>query len=110
MQKWNGVGLLMDYNRFLNFEEMLTPKVISIIYLLGVIIIVLGALGTMIGSAAIGSYNGGLGMLGVIYGLLFLVCGNVAWRMICELTIVMFKINEHVSSVDKNLIAMKQNP
>lgn len=66
---------------FLYFNEMLTPKVITVVYWLLLIGVVLGGLGAMIA----GQFLAGLG--GIIFGL-------IGVRIWCELLIVLFKMNE----------------
>jgi len=132
----------MDLTKFIKFEAMLTPALISIVYLLGVLLIVLVSLLIMVLSFAPPSYDGSLenpaylprysgssfgtnsldnnymtyksapsfnGMY-IVWGLVFLVFGNVIWRMVCEFIVVLFKINDNISSVNSHFIAMKQNP
>jgi hypothetical protein len=35
-------------------------------------------------------------------GLIFLICGNILWRISCELIIVFFRINNTLSNIDAN--------
>ena len=104
----------MDLNKFIKFEELITPAVITIVYLLGVIVIVLGSLVVMAMSFKSGSSSMFYksepsfdGMM-IVAGLLYLVFGNIIWRMLCEFIVVIFKINEHMSSLDSYFIALKQ--
>jgi len=132
----------MELTKFIKFEALITPALITIVYLLGVVLIVLGSLlimamsfappptydgfrGNCLGSGCSGSTFGTNSLdtnymtyksapsfdgMWIVWGLLYLVFGNVIWRMVCEFIVVVFKINDHISSVDNHFIAMKQNP
>ncbi|MGV8145319.1 MAG: DUF4282 domain-containing protein [Alkaliphilus sp.] len=79
---------------FLKLDKLIMPKVIIFIYYLGVIVTVLGALGTII--MGLGRFGGG-GM--VFGGLVYLVIGPLLVRLACELYIVLFKIYEKLSII-----------
>jgi hypothetical protein len=71
------------------FDSMLTPKIIIFIYWLGLISVVIGAIGTMFSEYG-GGFWAGLGIL--LFGLI----GTRVW---CELLIVLFKINENLQKI-----------
>lgn len=77
------------------FDSMLRPKIIIFIYWLGLISVVIGAIGSMFSSYG-GGFWSGLGIL------LFGLNGTRVW---CELLIVLFKINENLQK-----IANRQSP
>jgi len=70
----------MQFNDILFFDKMLTPKIITVVYWLGLIGCVVGGLFTMTQS--------------FLTGLAVLVLGSIAVRVYCEIVIVFFKINE----------------
>lgn len=70
------------------FDSMLTPKIIIFIYWLGLISVIIGALGSMF--SGYGGFWSGLGIL--LFGLI----GTRIW---CELLIVLFKINENLQKI-----------
>ncbi|MCD5415065.1 MAG: DUF4282 domain-containing protein [Clostridiales bacterium] len=84
----------LNFKDLLNFDKLIVPKLIIIIYYLGVIVTVLSALGTII--AGLGPFGGG-GM--VIMGLIMLVVGPLTVRIMCELYIVLFKMYEKLSII-----------
>jgi len=84
-------------NKLLNFDEMVTPLIIKIIYWIGVVLVVLSGLGTII--AGIGSPFGG-GML-VIVGLLTIVIGPFLVRIWCEIMIVLFEIHKNLVEINR---------
>ncbi len=71
------------------FDSMLTPKIIIFIYWLGLISVVVGAIGSMFSGYG-GGFWSGLGIL--LFGLI----GTRIW---CELLIVLFKINENLQKI-----------
>ena len=134
----------MDFTKFIKFEAMLTPALITIVYILGVLLIVFVSLLIMVmsfappptymsftqpspcfGSGCSGSsfdtnplYTNymnnktapSFNAMYIVWGLVFLVFGNVIWRMVCEFIAILFKINDNISSINSQFIAMKQNP
>lgn len=67
----------------LYFETMLTPKFITLVYWLLLILVVLGGLGAIVGGQ-------------LLVGLGTIIFGCVGVRVWCELMIVMFKIHENI--------------
>jgi hypothetical protein len=80
-----------DWSDFINFRYLITPGLVTVIYVLGAVFITLGAIGVLLA--------GGTG--GVIGGLLIFVFGNLYWRVILEFIIVLFRINEGIRSIDQ---------
>ncbi|QLF93303.1 DUF4282 domain-containing protein [Pseudomonas sp. ABC1] len=68
------------------FDTMITPKIITFIYWLGLLGVLLGGLGAMFSD----SFFTGLGVL---------VFGAIGTRIWCELLIVLFKINENLQKI-----------
>ena len=66
---------------YLFFDTMITPKIITFIYWLLLLLAVLGGLGTM--------FSGNF-----FLGLVTIVGGIIGARIWCELLIVLFKMNE----------------
>lgn len=63
------------------FDSMLTPKIITAVYWLLLLVAVFTGLATMLGGK-------------LVAGLLTLVIGALGARIWCELLIVLFKMNE----------------
>ncbi|RRV17383.1 DUF4282 domain-containing protein [Pseudomonas saudiphocaensis] len=68
------------------FDSMLTPKIITFVYWLGLLSAVLGGLGSIFSGA-------------VLQGLGVLIFGLIGIRIWCELLIVLFKINENLQKM-----------
>jgi hypothetical protein len=75
----------MELKDILYFDKMLTPKIITVVYWLGILGVVLGALAMLFS----GEFLYAIGML---FGLLLV-------RIYCELMIVAFKINESLQVI-----------
>lgn len=101
-----------NFMDFLQFKRMITLQVIPVFYAIVAALITLGSLAMMFsgsrgGSRDYGGYGdyGGGGFLqfgGFFMGLVFLVVGNVLWRMWCEFIIVLFRINKNLQDIEKN--------
>ncbi|GGM09428.1 DUF4282 domain-containing protein [Pseudomonas asuensis] len=70
----------------LTFDSMLTPKIITLLYWLGLIMTTLAGLGYMFTQS-------------FILGLIMLVGGLIGTRIWCELLIVIFKINQNLQTL-----------
>ncbi|WP_347862261.1 DUF4282 domain-containing protein [Salimicrobium sp. PL1-032A] len=84
---------------FLNFNKMITPSIIKIIFYIGVVITVLVGIG-MIASGMDSVYGGGFQ---VFSGMLFILIGPLIIRVYCELLIVMFKMHESLHEINNKL-------
>lgn len=69
------------------FDKMLTPKIITIVYWVMLVVAVIGGLASM--------FRGyGLSLGSFIMGIVYAIVGVVFARIWCELLIVLFKMNE----------------
>jgi len=92
-------------NNFLNFDKMLTPTIIKIVFWIGAGLSVLMGLLMIIQGA--GAYYGG--GASIFMGLLTIVIGPFVVRIYCELLIIFFKMNETLQDV-KDLLANQNKP
>ncbi len=72
---------------FFSFRKFITPKIITIIFWLGVIGSVLAGLGVIIAGIQ------GQGIM-VLVGLLYIILGPIVVKVYCELVIIAFRIYE----------------
>jgi hypothetical protein len=80
---------------FLKFRKMVTPIIIQILFWIGVAVsIVFGLI--LIVKGATADMAGGMQ---VLTGILMLLLGPIAWRVYCELLIVIFRISETLVEV-----------
>jgi len=75
----------MDWNKFINFDELIMPSVIKVIY-------VLGSIGVIISSVFMLSEQ-------AVMAIVVLLGGLLAVRLYCELIIVLFKISANISKI-----------
>jgi len=78
---------------FLHFENMLTPKLITLVYWLLLLASILGGVSSMFGGFE--GFTLGKFFLGIFYA----ACGALAARIWCELLIVLFKMNEALQDI-----------
>ena len=79
---------------FLSFETFITPKIIRVVFILGLAIIVLG---TLI-SIAVGLPNAGF--FGGLLMPLMMMCGfGLLWRIYCELMLVFFDMRDKLEEI-----------
>jgi len=77
---------------FLDFDLMITPVIMRIIYMVGSVLIALGSLFAM--------FSGGL--LGFLLGLIGGVFALVYFRVICEILILFFKMHKDIVRIKNN--------
>ena len=70
----------------LNFDKMLTPKIITFVYWLFLFAAAIGGIGSM--------FAGGFTFGSFLMGLIYAIGGAIGARIWCELMIVIFKMNE----------------
>ncbi len=78
-------------NNLLFFDFMLTPKIITFVYWLGLIAVIVMSLKEMF--SRYGSFVQGIG---------YLVGGLILVRMLSELLIILFKINDNLQKLVDN--------
>lgn len=77
------------------FDNMLTPKIITLVYWLLLVVSIVGGIASMFGG-----YEG-FTFGKFIMGLVYAVGGSVAARIWCELLIVLFKMNDALQDIRK---------
>lgn len=83
-------------NNFFTLNQMLTPKIVTVLYWIGIIAVIISAIGTLFG-AGYGAYSGfGTRLFTAIMILIF---GGLVVRIYSELLIVIFKIHENLKKI-----------
>ena len=77
---------------FFAFRTLITRPFIKIIYVIGALFVTIGSLVMMLAGPVGGGANAAL-------GLIYLVLGNIAWRVMCEVWIVFFKMYDVLKSI-----------
>jgi len=78
------------FNKLLNFDSMITPSIIKIVYYILVVLVILTGVATL--------FQGGYF---TVVGLLYIVLGPLVVRIYCELMIVMFKVNDNLKEINE---------
>jgi len=101
-----------NFMDFLDFKRMITLQVIPVFYAIVAMVITVGSLFMMFagsrgrsrGYGGYGDYDGDgfLPFSGFFAGLIFLIVGNILWRMWCEFIIVLFRINKNLQDIERN--------
>ena len=78
---------------FFAFRTMITGSVIQVVFVLGLIGIVIGSIGAIANDQAAA-------------GLLILIFGGLYWRILCELLIVVFRMNSSLNVIRQNTAAL----
>ena len=89
--------------QFLNFDKMITPTIIKILFWVGVGLSALASLSIIIsGLTSMFSYYGSafMGFLMLIFGVISFGIGVLFSRVYCELLIVLFKIQGSLVSIE----------
>lgn len=79
------------------FDNMLTPRIITFVYWLLLFVSILGGLGTWFA----GSNMYGFTFMTFVTGVGIMAGGTVGARIMCELLIVLFKMNEALQEMRK---------
>jgi hypothetical protein len=74
---------------FFAFRTMIAGRVIQVIFVIGLVGIVLGSIAAIANDQPIG-------------GLLLLVFGALYWRIVCEVLIVLFRMNDSLAAIRAN--------
>ncbi|MCR4417750.1 MAG: DUF4282 domain-containing protein [Ignavibacteria bacterium] len=84
-------------NKFFDFDKMLTPIIIKIIFLVSFILSLL--IGLIWFIVAISDES----ILGIILSLVLLIVGPLFSRILCENLLVFFKILEKVEKIEEKI-------
>ena len=77
--------------KFLNFDELVTPTIILIVYCIVNILIVIGVLTSLFS-----------GFWSFIAGLIGGVIGLILWRVACEVMLLLFRIHAQLGDIARN--------
>ena len=86
---------------YFSFEKMISPTLIKVVYVIGMVSIILGAI--YIAFASTKETEDTARLLKIVSALLLAVVGNLLWRLVCEQVILLFNIHERLASIDRSL-------
>jgi uncharacterized membrane protein len=81
------------------WERFITPSIIKIFYVLAVVIIVLAGLASIVSALLTMPVNPIGGALAVIVTFIAMLAGIIFARLVAELILMVFRINEHLSAI-----------
>ena len=96
----------MNFRSLLNFDKMITPIIIKILFYIGVIASVIGGIVVLFGGiiSAFSQNSFGPALGGIIGGPLLIVLGILIARVYSELLIVTFGIHENLVAIKKKMV------
>jgi hypothetical protein len=92
-------------SEYITFKKFITPTFIMVIYILGALVVTIGSIVLM----AFGAGYGGAAV-GIILGIIMLIFGNLAWRILCEYWIVQFRIYEEIAALNRHMGGASPQP
>lgn len=75
--------------KYTNFETMVTPRVIKLVWVIGSIVLILAGV-VMLLRGSSGAF---------VAGLLIITLGNLLWRVTSEVTILLFLIYDRLGEI-----------
>ena len=88
-------------SEYFSFKKFITTGFIMVIYILGAIAVTIISILFMIGGSGLNTF--GISGLGVVFGFLLLILGNLFWRILCEYWVVQFRIFTELIEINKTL-------
>ena len=76
-----------------------------IIYVLGALVMTIGSILLMLAGASVGGTG-----VAVILGIIMLIFGNLAWRILCEYWVVQFRIYEEIAALNRHMGGASPQP
>jgi hypothetical protein len=92
-------------SEYITFKKFITPTFIMVIYILGALVVTIGSFVLM----AFGVGYGGAAV-GIMVGIIMLIFGNLAWRILCEYWIVQFRIYEEIAALNRHMGGASPQP
>lgn len=86
---------------YLSFEKMISPTLIKVVYVLGMVGIIVAAI--YMAFAGTKEADDTAKLLKVLSAILLAIVGNLLWRLVCEQVILLFSIHERLASIDRSL-------
>jgi hypothetical protein len=87
---------------YFSFERMITTSFVKVVYFLGFLLLTVGGIGLMVWAGLQlndATIDRTLGWRYVALGAAIFVVGNIVWRVVCELWVVLFGIHAELVSL-----------
>ena len=95
----------ISMSEYISFKRFITPTFIMIIYILGALVVTIGSFLLMLAGASVGGTG-----VAVILGIIMLIFGNLAWRILCEYWVVQFRIYEEIAALNRHMGGTSPQP
>jgi hypothetical protein len=90
---------MMDFAELLQWDRFITPSVIKVFYWLCLAMVALAGLSLILTALGMMAINMIAGLLLLVGSMVFILAGIIFVRIVCELVMVMFRINEHLGAI-----------
>ncbi|MCL2377347.1 MAG: DUF4282 domain-containing protein [Defluviitaleaceae bacterium] len=90
-----------NFTKFINFDIMITPMIIKIVYIAGSIMIVLMPFWMMITGGIAGGFLGAIA--GLFFGVIIAAVSLVLFRLACEQIKLFFSIHKELKDVKEKM-------
>jgi hypothetical protein len=90
---------MFDFTELLQWDRFVTPSIIRIFYWISLSLTLLAGLSLIFTALGMMAVNFLVGVLMLIGAMLFILAGVLFVRIVCELVMVLFRINEHLGAI-----------
>lgn len=98
-------------SEYLSFKRFITPTFIMTIYILGALVVTIMSFLVMLGGFNVAGQGVSLGGgIGIVVGIIMLIFGNLAWRILCEYWVVQFRIYEEIAALNRRQGGISPQP
>ncbi|MFN4096485.1 MAG: DUF4282 domain-containing protein [Sphingomonas sp.] len=92
-----------SFGDLFQFERMVAPTVLKIVYWLGLAGVVIWFLIALLAGVRMLEYNAAAGLGSVLIAFLGLLFGTLIWRIVIEIYMVIFSINDRLGEIRDSL-------
>jgi hypothetical protein len=90
---------MVDFSELLQWDRFITPSIIRVFYWLCLVMVSLAGLSLILTSFCMMAINFFAGLLMLVASMVFILAGIIFVRILCELVMVIFRINEHLGAI-----------
>lgn len=90
---------MLEFRDLLQWDRFITPSIVKTFYLLVIVLIVLSGLSGMLSGLTAMAVNPFAGLLLIMLSLGGIVAGIIFARIATEFVLVVFRINDHLSTI-----------
>ena len=89
---------------YFSFQKLITPRFVKFIYVVGLLAITVGGIGLAIWAGLAlrsATLSTRMGVYYIAIGAGVVIVGNLIWRVLCEIWIVLFNIHNLLGSIER---------